>query len=42
MLSLLLIVFLSSMEIQQNEAMGEGMGGIGDRGGKILETVTIH
>lgn len=42
MLTLLLVFFLSSMEIQQSETRGEGMGGLGDLGGKILERVTIH
>lgn len=41
MFTQLLISFLSSMEIQQNEAVGEGIGGLGDLRDKNLETVTI-
>ena len=30
------------MEIPHNEAMGEGMGGLGDLGDEILVTATIR
>lgn len=42
MLILLLIFFVSSVEIRQNKAMGEDIGGLGDLGHNILETVTCH